>query len=68
MHVMQSIRTCALGRMLPNLPCQLCDLLPVAVTSSSIEKVKVVPSFVRLSLLNISSVALRWHLKEDTDA
>lgn len=65
---MQSIRTFALGRMLPNLPCQLCDLLPVAVTSSGIEKIKVVPSFVWLSMLNVSSVALTWQLKEDTDA
>ena len=54
----QSIRTFALGRMLPNFPCQLCDLLPVTITSSSIEKIKVVPSFVWLSLLNIPLVAL----------
>lgn len=68
MHIVQCIRTFALGRMLPNLPCQLCDLMPVAITSSSIEKIKVVPSFVWLSLLNISLIALTWRLKEDTDA
>ena len=58
LHTVQSIRTSALGRMLSNLPCQLCDLLPVAITSSSIEKIEVVPSFVWLSLLNIPLVAL----------
>lgn len=68
LQVVQSIRTFALGRMLPNLPCQLCDLLPVAVTTSSIEKIEIVPSFVWLSLLNLSSAALTWRLKEDTDA
>lgn len=68
LQVVQSIRTSALGRMLPNLPCQLCDLLPVAVTTSSIEKIEIVPSFVWLSLLNLSSAALTWRLKEDTDA
>lgn len=65
---LQSIRTFTLGRMLPNLPCQLCDLLPVAITTSSIEEIEVVPSFVWLSLLNISSVALTWRSKEATDA
>ena len=58
LHELYSIRTFALGRMLPNLPCQLCDLLPVAITPSSIEKVKVVPSFVWLSLLHILLVGL----------
>lgn len=48
--------TFALGRMLPNLPCQLSNLLPVAITTSSIEKIKVVPSFVWLSLLNVPSI------------
>ncbi len=48
----QSIRTFALGRMLCNLPCQFCDLLPLAITSSSIEKIKVVPCFVCLFLLD----------------
>ena len=68
MHIVRSIRTFSLGRMLCNLPRQLCDLLPVAIASSSIENIKVVPSFVWLSLLNILSVALTWRLRVDTDA
>ena len=57
-RIVWRIRTIALGSMLPNLSCQLGDLFPVAITSSSIEKVEVVPSFVWLSLLNSQLVAI----------
>lgn len=67
-HIVRSIRTFSLGRMLSNLPRQLCDLLPVAIASSCIKNIKIVPSFVWLSLLKVLSVALTWRLKEDTDA